>query len=212
MKILIIGANGKIGRRLTERLANSGHAVRAMIRKKEQRDALEKLGAEVVIGDLEGEFAHALESCDALVFTAGSGGETGADKTILVDLWGAIKTIEACSKRRIKRFIMISSRNAGDPENSKPAILHYNVAKHIADDYLINSMLDYTILRPGRLTDEPGTGRIRTSRPSVEEQSISRDDVAAVAQYCLEHDDTIGKIIELYQGDETIADVLGESD
>ncbi|HSR62348.1 MAG TPA: SDR family oxidoreductase [Gammaproteobacteria bacterium] len=208
MKILIIGANGKIGKLLIKQLAKSNHEIRAMIRKEEQRPVLEALGAEVVLGDLEGEFEHALEDCDAVVFTAGSGPSTGADKTILIDMWGAMKTMYACTDKGLKRYIMVSSRNAGDPDNGPAKIRHYNVAKHIADEYLKGSKLEYTILRPGKLTDDEGTGHITTTRPDSDQQSITRDDVASCIVYCLDNPGTIGKIVELYQGDTLISEAL----
>lgn len=212
VKTLIIGSNGKIGKQLVKKLVESGHSVRAMVRNESQRSALEKMGAEVTIGDLEGQFFHALDGCDALVFSAGSGGHTGADKTILVDMWGAIKTISACEEKKLQRFIMISSRNAGDPENGPDAIKHYNVCKHIADEYLLKSSLDYTILRPGKLTDSPGNGLVRTSRSRSGEQSVPRADVVTAIKFCLENDDTIGKVIELYQGNKPIAAALSSAD
>lgn len=208
MKILVIGANGQIGRRLVDKLVQTGHEVRAMVRNEKQRKELESMGAEVVIGDLENEFQHALADCDALVFTAGSGGKTGADKTILVDMWGAIKTIRACEESGIRRYIMVSSRDAGDPDHGSMAIRHYNVAKHIADETLLRSSLDYTILRPGQLTDVAGTGHVQTTRPEQTMQTISRDDVAEAIMICLDEKDMIGKVVELYQGDTPVKDAL----
>ena len=209
MKILIIGANGQIGKRLIKQLAGGEHSVRAMVRDEKQRPELEAMGAEVVTADLEGEFGHALEGCGAVVFTAGSGAATGADKTILVDMWGAMKSIDACAAAGVRRYVMVSSRNAGDPDNGPDRIRHYNVAKHIADKYLQNSDLDFTILRPGKLTTGEGTGRITTERPGPDQQSISRDDVAACIVFCLDNPGTIGKTVELYQGDKNIAEALG---
>lgn len=208
MKTVIIGANGQIGRCLVNKLVQTGHDIRAMVRNDDQRQELEDMGAEVVIGDLEGDFEHALEGCAALIFTAGSGGKTGADKTILVDMWGAIKTISACENAGLKRYIMVSSRDAGDPDQGSRAIRHYNVAKHIADDYLIRSSLDYTILRPGQLTNLEGTGLIQTERPRQEMQTITRDDVAEAIMVCLDEKDTIGRIVELYQGETPIKEAL----
>lgn len=208
MKTLVIGANGKIGRKLVARLGRDGD-VRAMVRDEMQREPLEALGAEVVVGDLEGEYEHALEGCGALVFTAGSGGHTGADKTLLVDLWGALKTIRACRAHGVGRYVMVSSREAGDPDRSPGKIRHYVVAKHVADDYLQRSDLDFTILRPGRLLDEPGTGRVRTDRPAEPEQVIPRDDVAEALNLCLKSDRTIGRIFQLYRGNTPLAEALG---
>lgn len=208
MKTLVIGAHGKIGQRLIGKLARAAMPVRAMIRNEDQRPELEALGAEVMTGDLEGDFEGVLTGCDAMVFTAGSGGHTGPDKTFLVDLWGAIKTIRACERLGIRRYIMISARNAGDPDSGPDSRKPYLIAKHIADEALMRSSLDYTILRPGKLTDDPGTGSVRTSRPDVEKQFISRDDVAEAVVFCLQNDATIGKTIQLYQGDTLVEKAL----
>lgn len=207
-KTLIIGANGQVGRRLVARLAEHGVPVRAMVRNEGQRSDLEALGAEVVTGDLEGAFVHALDGCDALVFTAGSGAGTGADKTLMVDLWGACKTIDACTASGPRRYVMVSARNAGDPDEGPEALRPYLVAKHFADAYLMRSGLAYTILRPGRLTDEPGTGRIRTTTPPADEQAIPRDDVAAAIHACLTDEATTGATIELYTGETLIPEAL----
>jgi uncharacterized protein YbjT (DUF2867 family) len=208
-KTLVIGANGKIGRRLVARLARAGLPVRAMLRSDAQRPDLEALGAEVVIGDLEGEFEQALDGCDKVVFTAGSGGHTGPDKTFTVDLWGALKTIRACEEKHIPRYIMVSARNAGDPDSGPAARRPYLIAKHLADEALQRSDLQYTILRPGKLTEDPGTGRVRTTRPEPDDQYISRDDVAEAIVFCLQNDATVGKIVLLFHGDTPIADALG---
>lgn len=209
MKTLVIGASGGIGSRLVRRLVGNGQPVRAMVRDETRRTALENAGAEVVIGDLEGGFRHALEGCDAVVFSAGSGARTGADKTMLIDLWGAVKTIDACRELGIARCVMISSRRAGDPDAGPAKMRHYLVAKHLADRHLLASGLEYTILRPGRLTDDPGTGLVRTSRPPEPEQVIPRDDVAEAVRVCLDSTATVGHVYELYQGDTPIPRALG---
>jgi uncharacterized protein YbjT (DUF2867 family) len=200
---LVIGANGQIGRLLVQMMAEQQLPVKVMLRKAEQAAEFEKLGVEVVIADLENELSDDVFSgCDKVVFTAGSGGKTGADKTILVDLWGACKAIDKAKQHDIKQFVMVSSRDAGDPEHGTPAIKHYNICKHFADKHLMESHLPYTILRPGRLTDGPLTGKITTTRPVDEQQQfISRADVAACIVQCLDHSETVNQIEELYQGD-----------
>ena len=95
MTTLIIGAHGQIGQLLIKRLAANGEKPRAMIRNQQQAEAIRALGGEPVIADLEGDFSSALDGCDQVVFTAGSGGHTGPDKTVLIDLWGAIKAVDA---------------------------------------------------------------------------------------------------------------------
>lgn len=207
---LVIGANGQIGKLLVQQMCQQQLPVRVMIRSAEQAGYFQQLGAEVVIGDLEQPLPDAaFADCDKVVFTAGSGGKTGADKTILVDLWGACKVVEMSIKHHIQQFVMVSAQNAGDPDNGNPAIRHYNVCKHFADQYLLGSGVPFTILRPGRLIDEAATGKISTQRPEDKAQRrISRADVAQCISFCLRHDKTRNRIIELYQGDLTVDSAL----
>lgn len=200
---LVIGANGQIGKLLVQLMREQQLPVRAMIRTAEQADYFQHLGAEVVMGDLEQPLPDvAFTDCDKVVFTAGSGGKTGADKTILVDLWGACKVVEMAKKHAVKQLVMISAQHAGDPDNGNPAIKHYNVCKHFADQYLLGSGVPFTILRPGRLTDTAATGKLSTQRPEdTNQRVISRADVAAAIAQCLAQDSTHNRIFELYQGD-----------
>lgn len=210
---LVIGANGQIGKQLIQMMTEHKMPVKVMLRNAEQAGEFENLGADVVIADLEADLPdQAFADCDKVVFTAGSGGKTGADKTILVDLWGACKAVDKAKQHAIKQFVMVSSRDAGDPEHGTKAIKHYNICKYFADKHLIESHLPYTILRPGRLTDGPLTGKITTVRPSDQEQQvISRADVAACILQCLDHSETVNQIEELYQGDMPIQEAFIKS-
>jgi nucleoside-diphosphate-sugar epimerase len=205
-----MGANGGIGRRLVPLLVEAGHSAIGMVRDESQFDRVRDAGGEPRLGDLEGSFADALAGADAVVFTAGSGGSTGWDKTIMVDLWGAKRAVDACADRGIDRFVMISSRGAGDPEARGGPIQPYLVAKHFADDYLRRSPLNATILRPTRLTDEEGTGAVATQAapPSAQANAIPRADVAAAVVACLEDTATIGTTIDLYGGPTPITDAI----
>lgn len=205
-RVLIIGANGKVGRLLVPRLADAGHAVRAMIRDRAQAPAAEERGAEPVVADLEADFGHALDGCDAVVFTAGSGGHTGADKTALVDGLGAVRAIDAARDRGVRRFVMVSARGADDPDRSQ-AIRHYLVAKAIADGYLQQAGLDHTILRPGRLTDGPPTGRIRAG-DALGAGEITRADVAATVVAALAMPETIHRTFEILNDGTPIREAL----
>ena len=225
MIVAVIGANGGIGRRLLPRLDNAGHEPLGVVRSEDQFDAVRERGGEPRLGDLEGEFAPALDGADAVVFTAGAGGSTGWDKTILVDLWGAERAIRACEEMGIGRFVMISSRGADAPERRQGPIKPYIVAKHVADRTLQRSSLDETILRPDRreevvsglrptrLADEEGTGRVAAYFGSDPETGdpIPRADVAHAVVECLNHDATIGHAITLYGGDTPIEDALRPS-
>jgi len=213
MTVAVIGANGGIGRRLLPRLADAGHDPIGIVRSEDQFDGVRERGGEPRLGDLEGEFAPALEGTDAVVFTAGAGGSTGWDKTILVDLWGAERAIRACEARGIDRFVMISSRGADDPERRQGPIKPYIVAKHVADRTLQQSSLDETILRPTRLTDETGTGRVAAYFEEDPESGdpIPRADVAQAVVECLNEDGTIGHAITLYGGETPIREALRPS-
>ena len=210
MVVAVIGANGSIGRRLLPLLDEAGHEAIGIVRSEDQFDRVRERGAEPRLGDLEGDFASALDGVDAVVFTAGAGGATGWDKTILVDLWGAKRAIDACEERGIERFIMISSRGAGDPESRQGPIKPYIVAKHFADWALQQSSLRETILRPTRLTDEDGTGRVAAYFDTDPETGdpIPRADVARAVVECLDHDATVGHAITLYGGETPVGDAL----
>ena len=181
MKVLIAGANGKIGRRLIPHLVADNIQVRAMVRDLSQKADLETLGAhEVVEADLEGDCRQALEGQDAVIFTAGSGPHTGPEKTIDVDQNGAISLIDQAKELGVGRFIMVSSMRADDPASGPEKLRHYFAAKGKADDHLRASGLNYTIVRPGRLTEEPPLEKVEIAEKLKDFGDISREDVAKV--------------------------------
>lgn len=210
MKVLIIGANGKIGQRLTKKLKNTTHAPRAMYRDEAQVAAATAKGIEAVYGDLEQDFDHAFDGVDAIVFTAGSGAHTGADKTHLVDRIGAKKTIDYAVKHRIDRFIMVSAFGAdASPDQWPDSMKHYYEAKADADKHLMQTQLDFTILKPGRLTDDDGTNNIAIGDDlNMEKGTIPRADVATVIEKCLSAPQTIRRSLELLSGNEPIDKAL----
>lgn len=211
MHVLVIGANGGIGRILVDRLVASGHEVRAMIRSASQADALAAAGAEPVVIDLEGpedELERAVDGVDAVVFSAGSGASTGPDKTLLVDLYGALRTIDVCERSGVSRYVMVSAMATDDISRGPEAIRHYLAAKAAADRLLMASELDWTVVRPGGLTDEAATGRVALGAPRLEERGhIPRADVADVLAACLEEPRTIGTVFEVVSGDVPIRDL-----
>jgi nucleoside-diphosphate-sugar epimerase len=210
MQVAVIGANGGIGRELVPRLADAGYDPIGVVRDESQFDGIRERGGEPRLGDLEGEFASALEGADAVVFTAGSGGGTGWDKTLLVDLWGARRSIDACVERGIDRFVTISAYKASEPLAEPETLRPYRVAKRCADDYLEWSPLDGTILRPTTLTDDEGTGRVSAAFEYRGEdgEEIPRADVAGTVVACLENDGTIGETIRLFGGDTPIENAI----
>lgn len=209
MEVLIAGANGKIGRRLVALMARSHHGAHAMVRDASQTDTLKALGAaEVPIADLEGDCSNALAHCDAVVFTAGSGAHTGPNKTEDVDKNGAINLIDQAVAAGIGRFIIVSSMRADAPEKGPDNMRHYFEAKKAADDHLRGSGLDFTIVRPGKLTEEEGPGHVDIAKDLGRFGEIPREDVAAVLLATLDMPNTVGQHFELLTGDTPIAQAL----
>lgn len=212
MKVFVVGANGQIAKQLVYLLHNSDeYTVRAMVRKEEQLEAFQKDGIEAVLADLEGSVDHiaeAMKGCDAVVFSAGSGGHTGADKTLLVDLDGAVKTIEAAEQIGIERYLMVSAFQANNRENWNERIRHYYVAKHYADRILMDSKLNYTIVRPGGLLNEPGTGKVTIGENLEERETIPREDVAKVLYEVLSAKNTYRKAFDLVSGSTDIKEAV----
>lgn len=204
-KTLIIGANGQIARLLLPKLVARGESCVAMVRDASQLSDLKDDKIEIVEGDLEHDFSHAYEGCTKVIFAAGSGGKTGFDKTLLVDLWGARNAIENAKRFNIDLFVMVSARGASDPDKGPAAIKPYCVAKYFADQYLIQSGVEYCILRPGRLLDEAPCHGFTKQRPDDKEQQvISREDTADAIAFALNDERFIGKTIELYQGESSL--------
>ncbi|MDN5371919.1 MAG: hypothetical protein PWR19_965 [Carnobacterium sp.] len=212
MKVLVVGAHGQIGKIIVDKLHESDkHSVRAMVRKPEQANALDMNGVEACLTDLEGPIEaiqNALEGMDAVIFSAGSGGKTGYDKTMSIDLDGAVKVMDAAKEVGVNRFIIVSAMNsddraAWDNEEMKP----YNIAKYYADRCLKQSGLTYTILRPGLLKNDPATGKIEVAE-NLPGGAISREDVAEVAVASLDNETTFSKEFDLLNGDSPIDEAL----
>lgn len=211
MKVLVVGANGQVGRHLVKMLSDSlEYTPIAMIRRQDQISFFNGLGVDSVVASLEDSvstIAAAMKGCDAVIFTAGSGGDTGADKTLLIDLDGAAKTIKAAKQTGTERFLMVSAIQADRRENWTEAMTPYYVAKHHADNILRASGLAYTIIRPGLLTNDPGTGKILVSE-NTGSGSIPREDVASVLMHALASENLYGKAFELISGKDDIAEAL----
>ncbi|ASN04594.1 SDR family oxidoreductase [Virgibacillus necropolis] len=211
MKVLVAGANGHTGRLLIQYLKQDGHEPYAMIRKEEQKPEMEKLGGIPVIADLEGDVGHAVRGMDVVMFAAGSGSKTGPDKTASVDRDGAINLMKATEKTGIKKFIILSSigagRELGEPEKGKEAMHYYLKMKKEADKYLQNTELDYTIVRPGGLTNDKGTSKIKVGE-TVERDSIPREDVAKTMIAAIQEPNAYHKAFEMVSGDVQIEEAL----
>ncbi len=208
MKVLIIGSHGKVGQRIVDYLKRrSDIQISCMIRDKGQENEFQGDNITTVIGDLEGEFGHAFDDVDTVIFTAGSGSKTGPDKTITVDQEGAIKSIDLAIKHGVGHYIMISAQGARSPESPSP-IQHYFKAKKVADDYLSSSGLNYTILRPGRLTDDPGSGKIKLSAYIPKKGQTSRDNLAQLTSDILLNEDFYVKTLEVFDGNQLIKEAI----
>lgn len=208
MKITIAGAHGQIAMLLHPILRRKGHKVRGIIRKEEQAGDLREAGAEPVVCDIEeqDDISEAVGQADAVLFAAGAGPGSGAERKFTVDRDGAIKLIEAAKKNGINRYVMISAMGLDEPRGNA-VFQAYQKAKAEADEALRNSGLDYTIIKPGRLTDEPGTGHVALA-PELPRAEISRQDVAEVLALVLETPETSGHTFDLTTGETSISEAV----
>ena len=210
MKVAIAGGHGKIGRLLEGLLVKRGDAAIGLIRNPDHADDLRELGVEPVLCDLEGDcdVAAAIAGADAVVFAAGAGPGSGVERKRSMDLGGALKLIEAAKANGISRYLIVSSMGAAEPPAEGGGTFgEYLRAKSDADRALAASGLDYTIVRPGRLTDDPGSSRVKVA-PQLERGSIPRADVAAVLLACLDVENTIGREFDLLSGETPIEEAL----
>jgi uncharacterized protein YbjT (DUF2867 family) len=209
MDVVVAGGHGKVGLRLLRRLAERSDRARGLIRNADHAADLEASGAEPVLSDLEQEddLAPHVEGADAIVFAAGAGPGSGPARKQTMDLGGAVKLIDAARAVGIARYVIVSSMGAGNPERASGPMRPYLEAKTQADERLAASGLDYTIVRPGGLTDEPGSGRIRAGL-ELSFGQVSRDDVAATLVAVLDADNTIGKTFDLLAGDTPIEEAV----
>src|SRR5579875_447156 len=202
MRVAIAGAHGQIAQRLIRLLIARGDAVTGLVRNSAHLGEIEQLGASAVLCDLEhagvAEVSAALAGSDAAVFAAGAGPGSGAERKVTMDHDGAITLLEAATRSGVGRFVIVSSVGAEDP----PAD---------ADAAVIASDLAWTVVRPGRLTDGPGTGRVRIDLEPFRSE-VTRDDVAAVIAAVLDDEPrTAGAVLYVNGGEQTIADALTDA-
>lgn len=211
MRIIIAGGHGKIALRLAERLRPGAVG---LVRNPAHVADVEATGAEAVLCDLErataDEVTEILRGADAVIFAAGAGPGSGAARKDTVDRAASVLMADAAERAGVRRFIQISSMGAGRPPapGSDAVWAAYIEAKTAAEDDLrARDGLAWTILRPGRLTDEPGTGLVRLA-PEVPPGSVPRDDVAAVVMALLENPGTAHRTLELVSGDTPVIDLI----
>src|SRR5687767_13296274 len=198
-QIAIVGGNGKVARHVITQLVAAGKVKPvALVRNPTYKHDLEQLGAHVRMLDIEQDgvdhYAAAFAECDAVVFAAGGGPDGNIERKRTVDLGGSLTSIEAAKQVGIDRFVQISAINVDRPvpDSAEPVWKAYVEAKRDADIALRESGLDWTILRPGRLTDDEGTGLV-TLGDTVERGEIPRADVAAVVVAALDDPNAIGR-------------------
>lgn len=213
MRVLVIGAHGKVAQHVADIVSQTPALEEvAMIRNPEQVAFFEKRGIETVLLDLAqatvDELTLAMRSVDAVLFSAGAGGK-GLDKTVKIDLDGAIKSMIAAEQAGVKRFVMVSTFRTGREEIDRGNSLEtYTIAKHYADEWLKNrTALDWTIVHPGILVDSPGTNQTKVGM-NMEINEIPREDVARALVAVLLNDHTIKQEFELLAGDSSVEDAI----
>lgn len=211
MRVVIAGAHGKIARLLARRLVAGGHEVVGLVRDPDHLDDLAADGTEGVVCDLEAvetaELADQLRGADALVFAAGAGPGSGAPRKETVDYGAAVRCLSAMQVADVPRYVMVSAMGTDDPPRDDEVFSVYLRAKARADRAVMDSDRDWTVVRPGRLTDDPATGSVRLAR-HVERGEIPRDDVAAVLVAVLDDPATSGHVFEVVGGDTPVDEAL----
>jgi nucleoside-diphosphate-sugar epimerase len=211
MDIVIAGGHGKIALLLGRLLAGADHHVRALIRNPEHEADVREAGAEPLLADLEAldvdELATLVGSADAIVFAAGAGPGSGAQRKWTLDYAGAVKLMEVARRNGIDRYVIVSAMGADPEADDDGGFGTYLRAKGQADKKLTESGLAFTIVAPGGLTDEPGTGHVSAGR-DLDRGQIPRADVAAVLAAVLATPSAVGLAFDLVSGDTPIADAI----
>jgi uncharacterized protein YbjT (DUF2867 family) len=212
MRVVIAGGHGQIARHLEALLVARGDRAIGIVRNRDHRADLEGIGAEAVVLDLEHatveEVAQPLDGADALVFAAGSGPGSGKERKLTVDRDGAILLADAAVAAGVRRYVIVSSMGAGTGSPGSDDVMEvYQWAKGQADDAVLDRDLDVTVVRPGRLTDEDATGRVRVGT-SIDTGEIPRADVARVLVAVLDKPGLIDTTFEVVGGSDEIDHAL----
>jgi uncharacterized protein YbjT (DUF2867 family) len=212
MEVAIAGGHGNVARRLGRLLADRGDLVRGLIRNPGHAEELREDGTEPVLCDLEAatpdQIAAAIAGADAVVFAAGAGPGSGPERKWTVDYGAAVKLSTAAEATGTARYVMLSSIGADPDREGDDPFAAYLRAKGSADAELMASGLDYTIVRPTFMTDDPDTGRVRIAEHVSEDERVSRDDVAAVLATVLHHPETAKVVFEVASGDVPIEEAV----
>lgn len=213
MRVAIAGAHGKIALRLGRRLAERGDTVLGLIRNPDHAEDVRAAGAEPVVCDLEHAtveaVAEAVAGADAAVFAAGAGAGSGAARKLTMDRDGAIKLLEATASGR-PRYVVVSAVGAERPPDGDDVFSVYLRAKAEADAAVMASDREWTIVRPGGLTDDAGTGRVRIETDAFRGQ-VSRDDVAEVLVAVLDEPRAARRVLYVNGGDDPVDEALANA-
>ena len=208
MSTLLIGASGRTGRLVAEKLHASAIPFRPLIRNAAKSDAFERFGVRPLIADLSGDFSHVFNGIHTVIYAAGSAETEGAEHERLIDRDSIIKSVDYAKQSGAGLFVVVSALLAYAPERSPQALQHYAQMKRESDDYVIASGLDYLVLRPGTLTMEPGVGTIQiVSDADAAGDPVAREDVAEVVLDALKAR-LVNKVIGFVGGDVPIVDAL----
>ena len=201
MEVLVAGGHGQIALRLLRLLAERGDRGRGLIRNADHAADLVQVGGDPVLCDLEHDDPRQhVGAAQAIVFAAGAGPGSGPERKRTVDYGGAVKLIEAAGELGVPRFVMVSSMGTADVEHAPEEMRPYLEAKRDADEALMASGLDWTIVRPGRLTDAPGTGTVDAALALGRRGEITREDTALVIREALHRPNTVRVAFEVLEG------------
>jgi uncharacterized protein YbjT (DUF2867 family) len=213
VNVAIAGAHGKIALRLTRLLVDEGDGVIGLIRNPDHEGEVRAAGASPVVCDLEqasvAEISKAIEGANATVFAAGAGPSSGADRKLSMDRDGAIKLLRAATAAGAGRYVMLSGAGVENPPDGDEVIDIYLRAKAEADEAVMSSDREWTVLRPGGLTDDAGTGRVRIVAAPFS-ASVTRDDVASVIARLLTDSRSAGRVLYMSGGERTIEQALDD--
>lgn len=215
--MVIAGGHGKIGLRLAALLAVRGDVVTGVVRNPDHAPDLERAGATPAVLDLEAvavdELAAVLADADAVVFAAGAGPGSGVARKETVDRAAAVLLADAARIAGVRRYLLVSSPGVDDPPAPDRGEVWgaYIAAKKAAEEAIRGAdHLDWTILRPGGLTDDPGVGRVLLAPPPVAYGRVTRDDTAAVLVALLDATGSAGRVLELREGDVDVVESVAK--
>lgn len=214
MHVVIAGGHGQIALRLTALLAGRGDTVTSVVRNPAHVADVEQAGARPAVLDLEtatvADLVPHVAGADAVVFAAGAGPGSGVARKDTVDRGAAVLLADAAREAAVRRYVLVSSTGVDDPPRAgtDEVWAAYLVAKKAAEEAVRDSGLDWTILRPGRLTDDPGTGKVLLAPPPVERDEVTRDDTAAVLAALLDTPATTGMTLELRAGETDVLEAV----